>query len=80
MCQPAPGPNCPEHTEDESPASMPADMPVRWLAELAGLPVPAEDAEPLADALQLLSQFVKPLIAQAEPGACMTGDFDPRWR
>lgn len=80
MCQPVPGPDCPGRTEDKPPASMPADMPVRWLAELAGLPVPAEDAGRLADALQSLSRLVTPLIAQAEPGACMTGDFDPRWR
>jgi hypothetical protein len=55
-------------------------MLVGWLGELAGLPVPAEDVGPLADALQRHEQLMAPLVARLGPGACMTGDFDPRWR
>ncbi len=79
MCQSAPLPDSAGRT-DQPLASDPTDMPVAGLAALAGLPVPAEDAEPLADALRRLSQSMVPLIAQIQPGTCMTGDFDPRWR
>jgi hypothetical protein len=62
-----------------SPSAPESDWPVGWLGELAGLSVPAEDAELLADALQHLGQQMTPLVARLEPGACITGDFDPRW-
>lgn len=79
MCQSAPLPDSAGRT-GEPLAGDPTDMPVGWLAGLAGLLVPTEDAEPLADALRRLSQSMVPLIAQIQPGTCMTGDFDPRWR
>lgn len=80
MCQPVSESNSRGRTDDRHAASASADMLVGWLGELAGLPVPAEDVGPLADALQRHEQLMAPLVARLGPGACMTGDFDPRWR
>lgn len=56
----------------------PAD--VALLAELAGLRLPAEDLEPLAEALDAHLEFVAPLLNTALEDVNPSLTHDPRWR
>ena len=53
---------------------------VARLAALAGLPVPHEDLQPLAEALSAHAAFVEPLLRAELPAGDPMLRFDQRWR
>lgn len=67
------------------PADLAPDAPapdaaaVRALAALAGLALPEEDVEPLADLLAAQARTVAPLLALDVEQLPSALDLDPRW-